>query len=153
MAATMWSFSPMPDLAAQGGCEGCDHAGIDCRCRVKALASDNQRLFNSPLGTCLCRCGDGEDEHQHWFAQLRLVFSCTDEHGMEHRCAFVHWLCQAEGAALPMQRLKWALTTSASGAEIPWYDVINVCSIERPVLLQADPTKQGFFYYNKYVGR
>lgn len=112
----------------------------------------DQRLFNSLVGTCLRRCSDGQDEHQYWFAQLRLVFSCTDKHGSEHCCAFVHWLCQAEDAALPMQRLKRAVTTSASGAEIPWYDVIGVCSIERPVL-QAGPTKQGFFHYNKYVGR
>ncbi len=72
----------------------------------------------------LLRSG-GED----WFAQLRLVFSCTDEHGAEHRCAFVRWLCEAEEGELPMQRLRWATTTSPSGATIAWYDVIDICSI------------------------
>ena len=92
----------------------------------------------------------GEED---WFAQLRLVFSCTDEHGAEHRCAFVRWLCEAEEGELPMQRLRWATTTSPSGATIAWYDVIDICSIRGPVLLQEDPTEDDHFYYNKYVGR
>ncbi|EIE19990.1 hypothetical protein COCSUDRAFT_44377 [Coccomyxa subellipsoidea C-169] len=76
-----------------------------------------------------------------------------DQAGAEHRCAFVRWLRTAEGAQLPMQRLQWATTTAVSGATIPWYDVIDICTIERFVLLQPNPTKAGFFYYNKYVGR
>ena len=92
----------------------------------------------------------GEED---WFAQLRLVFSCTDEHGAEHRYAFVRWLCEAEEGELPMQRLRWATTTSPSGATIAWYNVIDICSIKGPVLLQEDPTEDDYFYYNKYVGR
>lgn len=95
----------------------------------------------------------GDDGEELWFAQLRLVFTCEDQTGVEHRCAFVRWLRTAEGAQLPMQRLQWATTTAVSGATIPWYDIIDICTIERPVLLQPDPTKAGFFYYNKYVGR
>lgn len=97
------------------------------------------------------RAGDVNEEL--WFAQLRLVFSCMDEHSIEHRCAFVRWLCQADDAELPLQRLKWADTVSATGAQIPWYDVIDIATIERPVLLQQDPGKPGFFYYNKYASR
>lgn len=80
----------------------------------------------------------GEED---WFAQLRLVFSCTDEGGAEHRCAFVRGLCEAEEGELPMQRLRWATTTSPSGATIAWYDVVDICTIRGPVLLQEDPTE------------
>jgi hypothetical protein len=65
----------------------------------------------------------------------------------------VRWFCHAEEGELPMQRLQWATIASASGAIIPWYDVIDICSIVRPVLLQEDPTEYDKYYFNKYVGR
>ncbi|CAL8465861.1 g5397 [Coccomyxa elongata] len=87
----------------------------------------------------------GDVNEELWFAQLRLVFGCMEKHRNEHRCAFVRWLCQADDAELPLQRLKWAETVSWTGVQVSWYDIIDIATIECPVLLQQDPSKRGFF--------
>ena len=95
----------------------------------------------------------GGDAEELWFAQLRLVFSCRDQGGAEHQCAFVRWLSPDDEPEVDLQRLRWAPTVNAAGAAGPWYDVIPIECIVRPVLIQSDPERPGFFYCNKFVGR
>ena len=101
-------------------------------------------------GAGVCRAG--ADQEQHWFAQLRLVLSCTDTTGARHRLVFLRWLTSTGGAELPLQRLTWATQDVAGGPQRPWYDCQDVDCIERPVLLQPDPEHAGFFYYNHFMG-
>ena len=96
-------------------------------------------------------CRAGADQEEHWFAQLRLVFSCRDSTGAEHRLVFLRWLMCTEGAELPMQRLTWATRGPAGGTQRAWYDCQEIDCIERPVLLQPDPGHDGFFYYNHFM--
>ena len=41
-----------------------------------------------------------------------------------------------------MQHLKWATIQERGGRKIPWYDVIDVEQIIRPVYLQPDPREE-----------
>lgn len=51
-----------------------------------------------------------------------------------------------------MQHLMWATTKARRGGpEVPYYDVIDVDQIIRPVYIQPDPVEDGFFFYNHYV--
>ena len=93
----------------------------------------------------------GVDQEEHWFAQLRLVFSCTDATGAVHRLAFLRWLRSTGGAELPMQRLTWATQDCAGGPQRPCYDCQDIDCIKRQMLLQQDPGHNGFFYYNHFM--
>ena len=52
---------------------------------------------------------------------------------------------------LTMQHLKWATIQERGGRKIPWYDVIGVEQIIRPVYLQPDPKEENCFFYNHFV--
>ena len=66
----------------------------------------------------------------------------------------MRWYDTADGriGSLTMQHLKWATTkTRRGGPDVPWYDVIEVDQIIRPVYIQPDPVEDGFFSYNHFV--
>ena len=52
-----------------------------------------------------------------------------------------------------MQHLKWATIQERGGRKIPWYDVINIEQIIRPVYLQPDPAEENHSFYNHFVKR
>ena len=95
-----------------------------------------------------------------WFAQLRLVFSLTDNLGRQHSCALVRWLERVPDRRLsvdfPFVRLKWEVSVRGvqqprSGSVNGRYDVIAVNRIVRPVFLQSHPLQPGVFFYNHFV--
>ena len=103
----------------------------------------------------MCCRGQGE---QPWFAQLRLLFSYrANLSGREVPFAFVRWYDAAgrrnrRTGSLTMQHLRWATTKARHGGpEVPYYDVIDVDQIIRPVYIQPDPVEDGFFFYNHFV--
>ena len=68
----------------------------------------------------------------------------------------MRWYEAAKGRSrrsrhLTMQHLKWATIQERGGRKIPWYDVIDVEQIIRPVYLQPDPKEENCFIYNHFV--
>ena len=95
--------------------------------------------------------GAGVDQEEHWYAQLRLMFSRRDATGAVHRLAFLRWLRSMGGADLLTQRLTWATQEWAGGPQRPWYDCQDIDCIEPPVLLQQDPGHDSFFHYKNFM--
>ena len=50
-----------------------------------------------------------------------------------------------------MQRLQWACTAVAGKLGQPWYDVVQLDRICKPIFLQPHPGRKGFFFYNHFV--
>ncbi len=108
-----------------------------------------------------CRVDRRGFDGETWFAQLRLLFSCTRTGTSRavHELAFVRWYVEAaatsESDRLAMTRLAWAATElpGRRGWNHPHYDVIPISSIEFPVMLQPDPysDRRQHFLHNPYM--
>ncbi len=77
---------------------------------------------------------------------------------MRLSCIFVRWYDVAdhddpdahlEGS---MRKLSWAKTRMLGKKTlVAWYDVIDIERVIKPVFIQAHPTQQDCFFYNRFV--
>ncbi|GAQ91611.1 hypothetical protein KFL_008180030 [Klebsormidium nitens] len=86
-----------------------------------------------------------------WFAQLRLLFSCTDHKGKKRAYAFVRWY-QKTG---PLDvtnciRLKWEKVKGSDGREVDRYGVVGIQSIKRLEHIIPDPNHENMYYVNAF---
>ena len=51
-----------------------------------------------------------------------------------------------------MRKLRWAETSKrGSKTASPWYDVVDIDKVIRPVFIQLHPNQKNHFFYNRFV--
>ncbi|KAL3132177.1 hypothetical protein ABBQ32_008781 [Trebouxia sp. C0010 RCD-2024] len=100
-----------------------------------------------------------DDSGRVSFAQLLLLFSYTNEHGIEKDMAFVQWYvtdkskCRRANNIL-LTRLKWHVHKIRGMGVCHMTDVVPLGSILCPAFIQPDPVRDApqRFYFNHWIG-
>lgn len=68
--------------------------------------------------------------------------------------AYVRWLSPADHSPatehLRMPRLRWS-TQMRRSVRVPWTDLVPLADLIEPVLIQADESAPGYFFYNPHA--
>ena len=97
-----------------------------------------------------CRGAGGET----WFGHVLLVFGFS-LHGRrgEHLAVFLRWYCAVQRTQwTDMQRLRWE-TARLPGCDklVPRFGVVAAQHILEQVLIQREPGKDGYFFFNHFA--
>ena len=93
-----------------------------------------------------------------WFGNVRLIFTLHTRGGSQRSCMFVRWYDITEfdesdaHMERSMRKLRWAETSKrGSKTASPWYDVVDIDKVIRPVFIQLHPNQKNHFFYNRFV--
>lgn len=111
-----------------------------------------------------CRASGGKPDEEDggvedaWFGSVRLIFTLHTRTGAQRSCLFVRWYDIADfndsdsHLERSMRKLHWAETRKrGSRGACPWYDVVDIDRVIKPVFIQPHPTQRNHFFYNRFV--
>ena len=99
-------------------------------------------------------CAGQRRQERPGLPQLRSLISCEGPQREHLELALIRWYdvkdCNNLESELSMQKLQWSRKTT-NREQQPWFDIIDVKSIQMPVFLQAHPIQIDTWFYNHFV--